>query len=94
MWWVSPAMTVMLGALVAAMWMCSLRWGVSWWGGRGMEAMVPVLARVVRVWARWMVMWAASVEGEGAGGVGGGDFALGVADDGVGVDVVVLPDFG
>ena len=34
------------------------------------------------------------VEGECAGGVGGGDFALGVADDGVGGDAVVLPELG
>ncbi len=34
------------------------------------------------------------VEGEGAGDVGGGYFALGVSDDGVGVDAVVLPESG
>ena len=34
------------------------------------------------------------MEGEGSGEVGGGDFALGVADDGVGVDAVGLPDGG
>ncbi len=34
------------------------------------------------------------VEGEGSGDVGGGDFALAVSDDGVGVDAVVLPEFG
>ena len=34
------------------------------------------------------------VEGEGAGDVGGGDFALGVADDGVGLDAVVIARVG
>nr|WP_218040790.1 hypothetical protein [Actinomadura sp. WMMB 499] len=91
-----PETTVVVGPLTAAMCSSSFQQGSSsiWFSGRATEAMAPGGGVLGEGLAAFGDDRGGILEGEGSGGVGGGDLALGVADDGVGVDAVGLPERG